>query len=201
MSFLGVGAGEALLVFIIALIVIGPNRFPEAMRTAGRWYRMARAYSTEVMKDVRSAVDDIEREVNTEAEGLKSVRELTDISADLRAAQRTAEEAQRGTEAALEANSEAVSAAGAADAEPSTPRPIRPSQRVTGTPAAPAKKPEAADPPKSFDPFNQPKGGRPRRPSTATGSSKTAAKPAEPAPADSTVSDTAVGDATPDERS
>ncbi len=104
MSFLGVGAGEAFLVFVIALIVIGPNRFPEAMRSAGRWYRIARTYSSEVMKDVRAAVDDIEREVNAEAEDLKSVRDLTDLSdvaEELKDTERVSQEATRGTEEAL----------------------------------------------------------------------------------------------------
>lgn len=180
MSFLGVGASEAMLVVIIALIVIGPNRFPEAMRTAGRWYRMARAYSNEVMKDVRAAVDDIEREVNTEAEEFKTVREMTDISGDIREAQRGTAEVLGDTDRAL--NAPATSATTPTATTPTTstpaeadttPRPIRPSQRpaeqpAASTPAAPKKAAPAEQAP-SFDPFKQPKGGR--RPSRATSSS------------------------------
>lgn len=184
MSFLGVGASEAMLVVIIALIVIGPNRFPEAMRTAGRWYRMARAYSNEVMKDVRAAVDDIEREVNTEAEELKTVREMTDISGDLREAQRDAAEVLGDTDRALNApaasdappptTSKGTTAAPSATSAEvdTTPRPIRPSQRPAEKPAASTSTtPKTAAPEQapSFDPFKQPKGGR--RPSRATSSS------------------------------
>lgn len=116
MNLLGVGPAEAGLVFVIALIVVGPQRFPEIMRTAGRWYRMARAYSNEVMKDVRSAVDDIEREVKAETEDLKSVREFADLGADLRAAQQDAEEIHRETRSVMRDE-----------------KPIRPSQRKNGT--------------------------------------------------------------------
>ena len=186
MSFLGVGASEAMLVVIIALIVIGPNRFPEAMRTAGRWYRMARAYSNEVMKDVRAAVDDIEREVNTEAEELKTVREMTDISGDLREAQRDTVEVLGDTERALNApaasdapaptaSKETTAAPAATSAEAdTTPRPIRPSQRPAEKPAAPAEQAS------SFDPFKQPKGGK--RPSRATTAPSSTSKPAAAPP-------------------
>ncbi|MQC16694.1 MAG: twin-arginine translocase TatA/TatE family subunit [Chloroflexi bacterium] len=165
MSFLGVGAGEALLVFVIALIVIGPNRFPEAMRSAGRWYRIARSYSSEVMKDVRAAVDDIEREVNAEAEDLKSVRELTDLSdvtEGLKDTERVAQEAARGTEEALRSGVDAVSSSPSSTTRPATdttPRPLRPSQRATGSEAAsngPARVDTVEETaPQTLDPFKQ----------------------------------------------
>ncbi|MCK9485112.1 MAG: twin-arginine translocase TatA/TatE family subunit [Dehalococcoidia bacterium] len=97
MNFFGVGPAEAGVVFVIALIVIGPQRFPEIMRQAGRWYRVARAYSNEVMKDVRAAVDEIEQEVRAETDDLRSVRELTDLKADLKDARESVEAIQRDT--------------------------------------------------------------------------------------------------------
>ncbi len=100
MNFFGVGPAEAGVIFVIALIVIGPQRFPEIMRQAGRWYRVARAYSNEVMKDVRAAVDEIEQEVRADTEDLRSVRELTDIKADLKEARESAEDIRRDTQAA-----------------------------------------------------------------------------------------------------
>lgn len=116
MNIFGVGPAEAGLIFVIALIVVGPQRFPEIMRTAGRWYRMARAYSNEVMKDVRAAVDDIEREVKAEAEGMDSLRDLADISGDLRTAREDVAAVGRETDASLRKDSP-------------EPTPIRPSQR------------------------------------------------------------------------
>ncbi|MDA0352348.1 MAG: twin-arginine translocase TatA/TatE family subunit [Chloroflexi bacterium] len=82
MSLFGVGAGEALVVLVLALIVVGPQRFPEIARQGGRWYRLARQYSNEVMKDVRAAVEEIEQEITEETGDLRS---LTSIREDLRA--------------------------------------------------------------------------------------------------------------------
>lgn len=98
MNFLGVGAAEAGLVFVIALIVVGPQRFPEMMRSAGRWYRIARAYSNEVMKDVRSAVSEIEREVKAETEDLNVAQDLKDLQGDLRQARESADDVKRDTQ-------------------------------------------------------------------------------------------------------
>lgn len=78
MSLFGVGAGEAALVLVLAMIVVGPKRFPEIARQGGRWYRLARQYTDEVMKDVRSAVSDIEQQINDEAGDLKSLANLGD---------------------------------------------------------------------------------------------------------------------------
>jgi Sec-independent protein translocase protein TatA len=177
MNFFGVGPAEAGLVFVIALIVVGPQRFPEIMRSAGRWYRMARAYSNEVMKDVRSAVDDIEREVKAEADDLKSVRDFADLGADLREAQRDAEALGRETNSVFRDQP-----AGATNGV----KPFRPSQRAddaetanseavppieqpaqttltSEAPAAerPQAKPEPEKPAATFDPFSkeQPKKG------------------------------------------
>jgi sec-independent protein translocase protein TatB len=83
MSFLGVGAGEALLIFIITLLLVGPHRFPEVMRQAGRWYRIGRGFTTEVMRDVRAAVDEIQEEVESETKDLNSVRDLADMRREL----------------------------------------------------------------------------------------------------------------------
>jgi len=189
MNFFGVGPAEAGLVFVIALIVVGPQRFPEIMRSAGRWYRMARAYSNEVMKDVRSAVDDIEREVKAETDDLKSVRDFADLGSDLREAQRDAESLGRDTNAVLR-DQPSTTPTATATTNGATAKPIRPSQRaddegadtteateavppieqpaettLTSEPEAqperPQPKPEAGKPAATFDPFKkeQPKKG------------------------------------------
>lgn len=108
MNFFGVGPAEAGVIFAIALIVIGPQRFPEIMRQAGRWYRVARAYSNEVMKDVRAAVDEIEQEVRADTEDLRSVRELTDLKADLIEARESVKSIQQDTTAAAQTGDSAA---------------------------------------------------------------------------------------------
>lgn len=116
MNFFGVSPGEAGVILVIALIVIGPHRFPEIMRNAGRWYRVARAYSDEVMKDVRAAVSEIEREVNSETGDLKSVREFgKELAEDLKDTQRSVESVGKDTQdAAQETSSQAPTVSEAA---------------------------------------------------------------------------------------
>ena len=84
MNLFGVGVFEALLVAIIGLIIVGPNKFPEMMSQAGKWFKYARAFSTEVMKDVKEAVDEIQEEVIAQGNELNEIRELaTDLQSDL----------------------------------------------------------------------------------------------------------------------
>ena len=86
MSLFGVGAMEAGLVLVIALVLVGPQRFPEIARQGGKWYRVARRFTAEVTKDVRAAVDEIEHEIKVETADLQSVRELADLDAELKSA-------------------------------------------------------------------------------------------------------------------
>ena len=81
MTLFGVGAGEAILVLVLTLIVVGPQRFPEVARQGGRWFRIARQYTTEVMEDVKSVVSEIEQEIEDEA---KELGEVGDLSKELK---------------------------------------------------------------------------------------------------------------------
>ncbi len=82
----GVGFAEAVLVFVIALIVVGPQRFPALARQSGRWYRVARRYTAEITADLRGALAELEDEVKAEGDDLRSIRELgKEIEGDLRA--------------------------------------------------------------------------------------------------------------------
>jgi sec-independent protein translocase protein TatB len=57
-----VGAGELLVILIVAVIVIGPKDLPLAMRTAGRWIGKARRVSAHF----RSGIDAMVREAELE---------------------------------------------------------------------------------------------------------------------------------------
>ncbi|MDA0364905.1 MAG: twin-arginine translocase TatA/TatE family subunit [Chloroflexi bacterium] len=117
MNVFGVGPGEALLVLVIGLMVVGPGRFPEIAREAGRWYRLARRYSTEVMSDVRAAVDELEGEVTAPGEDLRSIREIgTEFRNELREAGRSVSEIGRETRAVAEHETSRALAAGNAPA-------------------------------------------------------------------------------------
>jgi len=54
-----IGFGELVLIFVIALIVVGPERLPRVARTAGLWIRKARRIIAEVR-------DEVERELRVE---------------------------------------------------------------------------------------------------------------------------------------
>ena len=81
MTLFGVGAGEAILVLVLTLIVVGPQRFPEVARQGGRWFRIARKYTTEVMQDVKAVVSEIEQEIEDET---KELGEVGDLSKELK---------------------------------------------------------------------------------------------------------------------
>ena len=90
MELFGVGIPELGLVMLIALVIVGPQRFPEIARQMARWVRTARAFTDEVMKDVRAAVDEIEQDVTAANDGVNPIRELRDIRDELRGASQDA---------------------------------------------------------------------------------------------------------------
>jgi sec-independent protein translocase protein TatB len=86
------GFGELLLIALVALVVLGPERLPKAARFAGLWVRRARAQWYSVKSELerelaaeelkrnldaaRTAATDFEREVRTAASDLdRTVRE------------------------------------------------------------------------------------------------------------------------------
>ncbi len=73
MDLFGVGIFEALLVLVVALIVVGPNKFPEIAKSAGRWFTVARNYASEVRSDIESATAEIESEVMKEQEFIDGI--------------------------------------------------------------------------------------------------------------------------------
>ena len=54
-----IGFGELFLCFVVALIVLGPERLPKVARMAGRWTGQARSYmrnlSTELERETHAA--------------------------------------------------------------------------------------------------------------------------------------------------
>jgi sec-independent protein translocase protein TatB len=53
-----VGGGELLVIVLIALIVLGPQRLPDAMRTVGRVVGEVRRISTGFQQELRDAFED-----------------------------------------------------------------------------------------------------------------------------------------------
>lgn len=57
MTLFGIGPGELILIFILALIIFGPNRLPEVARTIGKVVSEFRKTSEEVTTAVARELD------------------------------------------------------------------------------------------------------------------------------------------------
>jgi len=96
MEFFGIGLPELLVILVLTLIVVGPQRLPEVAAQIGRTIREFRRYSSGVTKELLDAVQDLEKEYQDLRGELKSVsgelrdkaesfgRELTDVAGDVR---------------------------------------------------------------------------------------------------------------------
>ena len=89
-----VGFSELLLCFVVALVVLGPQKLPAVARALGRWTARARGYvrnlSAELERetagtDLRKNLDDAARAVRETASGVKDdLRKLTDVGSSTR---------------------------------------------------------------------------------------------------------------------
>lgn len=87
-----VGFSELVLCFLVALVVLGPQKLPAVARTLGHWTARARSYvrnlSQELERetggssaDLRRELDDAARAVREAASGVKEdLRRLTDAA-------------------------------------------------------------------------------------------------------------------------
>ena len=89
-----VGFSELLLCFVVALVVLGPQKLPAVARALGRWTARARGYvrnlSAELERetagtDLRQNLDEAARAVREAAGGVKDdLRKLTDAASGAR---------------------------------------------------------------------------------------------------------------------
>ena len=85
MEFFGIGLPELLVILVLTLIVVGPQRLPEVAAQIGRTIREFRRYSSGVTKELLDAVQDLENEYQDLRGELKSVSgELLQQGRDLR---------------------------------------------------------------------------------------------------------------------
>ena len=62
-----VGAPEVLVILLLALVVLGPERLPQAARTMGRWVAEIRKLTGSLQAEVQDVVDEVMRPVNETA--------------------------------------------------------------------------------------------------------------------------------------
>lgn len=60
--------GELLIILVLALVVLGPEKLPEAMRRIGRAYAELRRMGTGFTQEFRSAIDEPMRDVRRTVE-------------------------------------------------------------------------------------------------------------------------------------
>jgi Tat protein translocase TatB subunit len=96
MEFFGIGLPELVVILVLTLIVVGPQRLPEVAAQIARTIREFRRYSSGVTQELLDAVKDLEREYQELRGELRSVggelrekaesfgRELTDVSEEAR---------------------------------------------------------------------------------------------------------------------
>jgi sec-independent protein translocase protein TatB len=82
-----VGFSELILIGIVALLVIGPERLPETIRYTTRWMRNIRRSFEQAKRDVEQelGVDAIKRELHNE----EILKVLKDAEGDLQQTQQT----------------------------------------------------------------------------------------------------------------
>jgi len=79
-----VGFSELLIIAVVALLVLGPERLPKAARFAGLWVRRARAqwYSVKAELERELAAEDFKRQFSEPLEALKP--QMQALEQDLR---------------------------------------------------------------------------------------------------------------------
>jgi sec-independent protein translocase protein TatB len=79
-----VGFSEMLVIAVVALLVLGPERLPKAARLAGLWVRKARAqwYSVKAELDAELANEQFRRELQAPLDEVKQSLEGTATSVD-----------------------------------------------------------------------------------------------------------------------
>jgi len=82
MNFLGIGPWELVLIFIIALIVFGPNKLPEMARKLGEairtFQKMSTDFQVQLQKELQE-LDDLKSAAQEAQEGLEALRQLGNI--------------------------------------------------------------------------------------------------------------------------
>ena len=60
-----IGFSEVLLIFALALVVLGPDKLPQVARTVGRWAGRARAMARQFRDQLEAETDNLKVDLNT----------------------------------------------------------------------------------------------------------------------------------------
>jgi sec-independent protein translocase protein TatB len=118
-----VGFSELLIIAVVALLVLGPERLPKAARFAGLWVRKARAqwYSVKSELELELAQDEMKKHLQETENSIKAP--LQELQHEL---QQTETEISRD----FEPVADALKAEPGFESEPSSPQTAAPSEAV-----------------------------------------------------------------------
>lgn len=111
-----IGAPEILVILVLALLVLGPERLPQAASTLGRWVGQLRRLTGSLQAEVQGVVDEVMRPANETATGATDAFTSTFATSD--AGTTGAATAADGSATAASAADVSSDLAAAADVEP-----------------------------------------------------------------------------------
>lgn len=75
---------ELIIILLLALVVLGPEKLPEAMRKAGRMYADLKKMASGFQDEFRAAIDEPMREMRSTANLIRDSADFTKLAADER---------------------------------------------------------------------------------------------------------------------
>ena len=73
MQMFGVGPLELMVILVLTVLVVGPDRLPGVAADLAQWIRRARVYATHLSKDFNEVVGELEKEVGASREDWKEI--------------------------------------------------------------------------------------------------------------------------------
>jgi Sec-independent protein translocase protein TatA len=112
-NFLNVGPWELTVIFVIAILLVGPKRMVEMARTIGRVSSQMRRLSSEFLGTIRDEVETVEEEARQALEGVvevgeESVAELQVTEQETRQVLESVDEDRRRATTSIRAELQAV---------------------------------------------------------------------------------------------
>ena len=98
MQMFGIGILELMVVLVLTVIVVGPDRMPQVAADLARWIRQGRAYARHLMGDFNAVVGELQKEANVSQEDWKEItsvvsRNTGEVGKELQRAAKDAEDA------------------------------------------------------------------------------------------------------------
>ncbi|HEY3699586.1 MAG TPA: Sec-independent protein translocase protein TatB [Spongiibacteraceae bacterium] len=121
-----VSFSELALILIVSLLVFGPEKLPEVVRTAGFWIGKLRRTFNQVRSEIERevGVDELKRDFHNHS----LMQNLKDVQNDLQQTQRELQQLPYDVSDVVQRSNETPAAHSMVDFEPSRPTPLDPPQ-------------------------------------------------------------------------